>query len=57
MKKPLIGITLDNEEPGVYSSGTWHMKTSDWKRSNIRFQQLDSIYKKIKNLEKIKGKE
>ena len=45
------------EEPGVYSSGTWHMKTSDWKRSNIRFQQLDSIYKKIKNLEKIKGKE
>ena len=45
------------EEPGVYSSGTRHMKTSDWKRSNIRFQQLDSIYKKVKNLEKIKRKE
>lgn len=45
------------EEPGVYSSGTWHMKTSEWKRSNIRFQQLDSIYKKVKNLEKITGKE
>ncbi len=41
-------------EPGVYSSGTWHMKTSEWKRNNIRFRQLDSIYKRIVKLEKIK---
>lgn len=39
-------------EPGTYSSGTWHMKTSDWKRSNIRFKQLDSIAKRLKKLEK-----
>ena len=39
-------------EPGTYSSGTWHMKTSQWKRSNIRFQQLDSITKRLKELEK-----
>ncbi|NKB32034.1 MAG: UDP-3-O-(3-hydroxymyristoyl)glucosamine N-acyltransferase [Pseudomonadales bacterium] len=38
-------------EPGIYSSGTWHMKTSQWKRSNIRFQQLDSIAKRLKELE------
>ena len=41
-------------ESGVYSSGTWHMKTSEWKRNNIRFRQLDSIYKKISKLEKVK---
>ena len=41
-------------EPGIYSSGTWHMKTSEWKRNNIRFRQLDSIYKKISKLEKVK---
>ena len=40
-------------EPGAYSSGTWHMKTAQWKRSNIRFQQLDSIAKRLKELEKI----
>mgnify|MGYP003991286899 FL=1 len=39
-------------EPGTYSSGTWHMKTSEWKRSNIRFKQLDSIAKRLKKLEK-----
>ena len=39
-------------EPGVYSSGTWHMKTSEWKRSNIHFKQLDSIVKRLKKIEK-----
>ena len=39
-------------EPGVYSSGTWHMKTSDWKRSNVRFKQLDLIHKRVRKLEK-----
>ena len=40
-------------EAGSYSSGTWHMKTAQWKRSNIRFQQLDSITKRLKELEKL----
>ena len=39
-------------EPGIYSSGTWHMKTSDWKRSNIRFKQLDLMNKRVRQLEK-----
>ena len=43
-------------EAGTYSSGTWTMKTSQWKRNNIRFQQLDSIAKRVKQLEKINNK-
>lgn len=43
-------------EPGVYSSGTGHMKTSEWKRSIVRFQQLDSIAKRLKELEKFTDK-
>ena len=39
-------------EPGIYSSGTWHMKTSDWKRNNIRFKQLDLMNKRVRQLEK-----
>ena len=39
-------------ESGIYSSGTWHMKTSDWKRSNIRFKQLDMMNKRVRQLEK-----
>ncbi|MBM88208.1 MAG: UDP-3-O-(3-hydroxymyristoyl)glucosamine N-acyltransferase [Gammaproteobacteria bacterium] len=43
-------------EAGTYSSGTWTMKTSQWKRNNIRFQQLDSIAKRVKQLEKMNNK-
>ena len=39
-------------EAGIYSSGTWHMKTPDWKRSNIRFKQLDLMNKRVRQLEK-----
>lgn len=38
-------------DPDVYSSGTGQMKTSDWKRAIVRFQQLDSIAKRVKKLE------
>jgi len=37
--------------PDLYSSGTGQMKTSDWKRAIVRFQQLDSIAKRVKKLE------
>ncbi len=37
--------------PDFYSSGTGQMKTSDWKRAIVRFQQLDSIAKRVKKLE------
>lgn len=39
-------------EAGMYSSGTGHMKTSLWKRNIVRFEQLDSLAKRIKALEK-----
>ena len=38
-------------EPGMYSTGTIQAKTSQWKRNAIRFQQLDSIAKKLKEIE------
>ena len=39
-------------EPGTYSSGTWHMKTLDWKRSSVRFKQLDEMNKRVRQLER-----
>ena len=36
MKKPLIGITLDNEDPGNYSKFPWYA---------IRKNYLDSVEK------------
>jgi UDP-3-O-[3-hydroxymyristoyl] glucosamine N-acyltransferase len=39
-------------EPGMYSSGTGHMKTREWKRNIVRFQQLDEIARRLKKLEK-----
>ena len=43
-------------EPGTYSSGTGQMKTSDWKRAVVRFQQLDSFSSRLKELEKLSDK-
>lgn len=39
-------------EPGVYSSGTGFMKTSKWKRNTVRYRQLDSIARRLKEIEK-----
>ena len=38
-------------ESGMYSTGTIQAKTSLWKRNAIRFQQLDSIAKRLKEIE------
>jgi len=38
-------------ESGMYSTGTIQSKTSEWKRNAIRFQQLDSIAKRLKEIE------
>jgi len=43
-------------EPGMYSSGTGHMKTNVWKRNIVRFQQLDSIARRLKEIEKATDK-
>ncbi len=39
-------------EPGRYSSGTGHMKTSRWKRVITRFQELDEMALRLQGLEK-----
>ena len=51
--RTLISRTIS--EPGMYSSGTGQMKTAEWKRSIVRFEQLDSMEKRIKALEKSSG--
>ena len=51
--RTLISRTIS--EPGMYSSGTGQMKTAEWKRSIVRFEQLDSMAKRIKALEKSSG--
>lgn len=50
-------VSQSISEPGVYSSGTIQMKTSDWKRAAIRFQQLDNLAQRLKELEKLTDKE
>lgn len=45
-------VTKSITEPGSYSSGTPMSLTRDWKRSAVRFNQLDSIQKRLAELEK-----
>lgn len=49
-------VSKSISEPGRYSSGTGHMKTSVWKRNIVRFQQLDSIARRLKEIEKATDK-
>lgn len=44
-------VSQSIEEPGMYSTGTIQAKTPQWKRNAIRFQQLDSIAKRLKEIE------
>lgn len=39
-------------KPGAYSSGTTHQDNKDWQKSAIRFRQLDTMWRKMKQLEK-----
>ncbi|HEY7776516.1 MAG TPA: UDP-3-O-(3-hydroxymyristoyl)glucosamine N-acyltransferase, partial [Kineobactrum sp.] len=45
-------VTKSITEPGSYSSGTPMSATRDWKRSAVRFTQLDSIQRRLTDLEK-----
>ena len=38
-------------DSGMYSTGTIQAKTAQWKRNALRFQQLDSIAKRLKEIE------
>jgi UDP-3-O-[3-hydroxymyristoyl] glucosamine N-acyltransferase len=45
-------ITKSLKEPGAYSSGTMFSKFRDWKKSAVRFNQLDQLANRIRELEK-----
>ncbi|NRA42632.1 MAG: UDP-3-O-(3-hydroxymyristoyl)glucosamine N-acyltransferase [Pseudomonadales bacterium] len=45
-------VTGSIKQPGSYSSGTGSMPTSQWRKSAVRFTQLDQMEKRIKQLEK-----
>jgi UDP-3-O-[3-hydroxymyristoyl] glucosamine N-acyltransferase len=45
-------VTKSITEPGTYSSGTPMMNTRDWRRSAVRFGQLDAIQRRLAELEK-----
>jgi UDP-3-O-[3-hydroxymyristoyl] glucosamine N-acyltransferase len=45
-------VNKSNKEPGVFSSGTGMLENKAWRKSVVRFAQLDDMAKKIKQLEK-----
>lgn len=45
-------VTRSITAPGSYSSGTPMTSTRDWKRSAVRFGQLDALEQRLKTLEK-----
>lgn len=45
----LVNQSID--KPGIYSSGTGLMETGHWKKTIVRFKQLDAISKRLAQLE------
>ncbi|GAA3911066.1 UDP-3-O-(3-hydroxymyristoyl)glucosamine N-acyltransferase [Halomonas cibimaris] len=45
-------VTNSIHEPGVYSSGTGAMANHQWRKSAVRFKQLDDMAKRLSRLEK-----
>lgn len=45
-------VTRDIPEPGLYSSGTGTDTNRQWRKNAVRFRQLDSMARRIKELEK-----
>lgn len=55
----LTGMTLVTnsiDAPGSYSSGTGHMETGEWRKSAVRFTQLDKLSKRVSALEQLNKK-
>ena len=46
-------VSQSIHEAGAYSSGTVQMKTPEWKRAVVRFQQLDSIAHRLRDIERL----
>ena len=49
-------VTKDIKTPGTFSSGTPLMENSIWHRNNVRYKSLDSMAKKLAELEKMNNK-
>ncbi|WP_298775518.1 UDP-3-O-(3-hydroxymyristoyl)glucosamine N-acyltransferase [uncultured Shewanella sp.] len=45
-------VTNHIREPGVYSSATVAMDNKLWRKNTVRFRQLDSLFQRVKQLEK-----
>lgn len=45
-------VTHSLTEPGVYSSGTPLMDNRDWRKSSVRFKQLDDMARRLRELER-----
>lgn len=48
----MTGIRQSISKPGVYSSGTLQQENKKWIRSASRFKELDSVLKRLQELEK-----
>ena len=46
-------VSRDITEPGRYSGGTLHMKNSTWRRNAMRFNELDQLVKRVRQLERM----
>ncbi|WP_198360698.1 UDP-3-O-(3-hydroxymyristoyl)glucosamine N-acyltransferase [Thalassotalea crassostreae] len=46
-------VTKSVTEPGVYSSGTPALPNKEWRKNASRYKHLDSMYKKVAELEKL----
>ena len=44
-------VSRSIKEPGVYSGGVLHSKSSAWKRNALRFRNLDSMAKQLNRIE------
>lgn len=49
-------ITNSITEPGFYASGTGFQKHHEWRKSAVRFRQLDQLAKRLKKLEALMQK-
>lgn len=45
-------VTSDITEPGVYSSGQPVMPSREWRKNAVRLRQIESLYDRVKALEK-----
>ncbi len=49
-------VTRSIDNPGTYSSGTGMLPASQWRKSVVHFRKLDKLVKRVKTLERGRGK-